>query len=836
MRILIILIIGLFPHVVLHAQNPVVFGTVKDIDSDQTIGFVTVYEKGTSNASESDIDGLYRLVVPIGQKTTLVFSRIGYNETEVNVPAMPSGAKHNINVQLTTQGTDIDIIIRSSRIEDLGMVREEVVELTKIPTATGNLESVLPHIALGTSSGTGGELSSQYNVRGGNYDENLVYVNDFEIFRPQLIRSGQQEGLTFPNIDLIRNLSFSSGGFEARYGDKLSSVLDIKYKRPEETKGSIGFSFLGASTHVEGSKKLGPNAYNKFRYLVGARYKTTRYVLGSLDTRGEYLPNFFDLQAYLTYNFTKDLQLGFISNINTSTYFFRPESRKTATGLINFAIQLESNFEGQEEDEFSNTMSGLSLTYIPERDRNPLYLKFLGSGFINKENEQFDILGDYTLSELEIDLGAEETGQTLGVLGSGLQQSYARNFLYSQIFNLEHKGGIELQSNSSDERTNFVQWSIKYQRESIEDDLHEWERLDSAGFSLPFDENAVRLSYFIDTDNVLNSNRFSSYLQNAFTNISDNAELKITGGVRASYWDLNKELVISPRVQLLYKPLNWSRDFSLKLAGGVYYQPPFYRELRRPDGTVNLNLKSQRSIHAVAGITYDFVWGNTSPTKFKLIAEAYYKKLDNLVSYEIDNVRIRYSGENDATGYIAGLDLRLNGEFVPGAESWINLSFLRARENLKDVQHKTFSDSTNVDTDFVPRPTDQFMTLSMFFQDYLPRNKNFKTHLNMTVGTGLPFGIKDNNQVLRNAFRFRAYHRVDIGFSYQLWSQDRRKKYSRSPFKFSKNAWVSLEVFNLMKVKNVASNTWIKTVGQRQYAIPNFLTSRRINIRFKFDL
>ncbi len=836
MRRSIVLIFFFFICISLYAQDPVIFGTILDLDTEKPVEFVTVYQKGTSNATESDIDGLYRLQIPVGQATTLVFSRIGYTETEVNVSAMPRSAKRNINVQMTTQNTDLGIVIRSSRIEDLGMVKEEVVELKKLPTATGNLESVLPHIALGTSSGSGGELSSQYNVRGGNYDENLVYVNDFEIFRPQLIRSGQQEGLTFPNIDLIRDLSFSSGGFEARYGDKLSSVLDIRYKRPEETKGSVGFSFLGGSAHVEGSKKLGANAYNKFRYLIGARYKTTRYVLGSLDTRGEYLPNFFDLQAYLTYNFTKDLQLGLISNVNTSTYFFRPQSRQTATGLVNFAVQLDSRFEGQEEDEFSNTMTGLSLTYIPERDRNPLYLKFLGSGFINKENEQFDILGDYTLSELEIDLGAEETGQTLGVLGSGLQQSYARNFLFSQVFNLEHKGGIELQSESAGERTNFIQWSVKYQRENIDDDLHEWERIDSAGFSLPFDENAVQLSYFIATDNTLNSNRWSSFLQNAFTNISDNAELKITGGVRASYWDLNKELIISPRVQLLYKPLNWEKDISIKLAGGVYYQPPFYRELRRPDGTVNLDLKSQRSIHAVAGITYDFLLGDISPKKFKLIAEAYYKKLDNLVSYEVDNVRIRYSGQNDASGYIAGIDLRMNGEFVPGAESWINLSFLKARETLNDVQHLSFSDGNSVETDFVPRPTDQFMTLSMFFQDYLPKNENFKTHLNLSVGTGLPFGIKDNNQIFRNAFRFRAYHRVDIGFSYQLWSQDRNKKYSRSPFKFSKNAWVSLEVFNLMRVKNVASNTWIKTVGNTQYAIPNFLTSRRINVRFKFDL
>ena len=602
---------------------------------------------------------------------------------------------------------------------------------------------------------------------------------------------------------------------------------------------TIGFSLLGASAHLEGSKKIGANAYNKFRYLLGARYKTTRYVLGSLDTKGEYIPNFFDIQSYLTYNFTKDLQLGLITNLNSSEYSFAPQSGKTATGLIDFALQLTTVFEGQEIDNFTNNMTGLSLTYIPERDKNPLFLKFLASGFINKENETFDIIGNYSLGQLEIDLGAEETGEQIAILGTGIQHAYARNFLYSQIFNAEHKGGLELQMGDDTDKTNFIQWSVKYQRENIEDDLLEWERLDSAGYSLPFTESSVELTQFINSVNVLNSNRLSAYLQNTFTDIgSDSRELKISAGVRASYWDLNNEFIISPRAQLLYKPLNWGRDISFRFATGLYYQPPFYREMRRPDGSVNTDLRSQRSVHVVGGITYDFLWKNVSKKKFKLITELYYKKLDNLVSYEVDNVRIRYSGENDATGYVAGIDIRLNGEFVPGAESWVNLSFLRAREKLNEVEH--LSRKINVPDAFpvndVPRPTDQFMTLSMFFQDYLPRNENFKMHLNFTVGSGLPFGIKDNNQVFRNPYRYRPYHRVDIGFSYQLWSSDWNKKYSRSPFTFAKNAWVSLEIFNLMKVSNVASNTWIKTIGNAQYAIPNFLTSRRINVRFKFDL
>ena len=824
----------------LAAQEAMVYGYINNTDTKAPVDFVTVFEKGSNNATETDQSGLYNLMIPAGKSATIIFSRIGYAEAEFKITPMPVGAKRNINVKLSPINADLEIVIRGSKAEDLGMIKEDVVQLKKLPSTTGNFESVLPHIALGTSSGTGGELSSQYNVRGGNYDENLIYVNDFEIFRPQLIRSGQQEGLTFPNIDLIRDLSFSSGGFQAKYGDKMSSVLDVKYKRPEETRGSVGLSLLGTSVHLEGSKKVGNDAYKKFRYLVGLRYKTNSYLLSSLDTKGEYTPNFTDIQSYLTYDISEDLQIGWIANYNRSQYNFVPRTRATASGLVDFNLQLSSTFEGQEEDEFSNAMSGLSLTYIPEKDDNPLYLKLLASAFVNKESERFDILGIYSLDQIETDLGSDEPGGVVATLGSGVQQNYARNFLFSKIYNAEHKGGIEFEKETDVGSTsNFIQWGAKWQREEIDDDLHEWERLDSAGYSLPYSETDVFVNFLLKSQNVFNSNRLSAYLQNTYSYINDGElELIIKGGARISYWDLNKETLISPRLQLLIKPTGWDSDFSFKLAGGVYFQPPFYRELRRPDGSVNFDLKSQRSIHLLAGLTHDFMIPSLSDKKFKIITEVYYKKLDNLVSYEVDNVRLRYSGENDASGYVAGVDFRINGEFVPGAESWINLSILKARESLDDVVHlrRDVGQTEAREVNDVPRPTDQFMTLAMFFQDYLPRNENFKMNLNFTVGTGLPFGLKDNNQTFRNTYRYKAYHRVDIGFSYQLWNEDWSKDSPRSPFKFSKNTWVSLEVFNLMGVQNVASNTWIKSVGNRQYAIPNFLTSTRINLRFKFDL
>ncbi len=823
------------------AQKAIVFGQVTDLDSGLPIDFATIYVDGTSNAVESDINGEFRILVIENKPCVLKFSRIGYIDASLDIAGMAAEAKRYVKVKLAPKSSDLGIVVTESRIEDIGMVREEVGELLRLPSASGNLESVLPSIALGTSAGTGGELSSQYNVRGGNYDENLVYVNDFEIFRPQLIRTGQQEGLSFPNIDLVRDLSFSSGGFESKYGDKLSSVLDIKYKRPEEMRGSIGMSFLGATAHLEGSTRLGANAYNKFRYLIGARYKTTKYILGTLDTKGEYLPDFTDIQAYLTYDITRSLQVGLLGNYNNSIYNFTPTERSTTLGLITRAIRFTSVFEGGEKDQFTNGTTGLSLTYVPVRKKNPLYMKLLLSNYSSSEEESFDILGFYRLAEIETGLGSDDFGNEVSVLGVGTQHSYTRNYLYNRIANVAHRGGIELQLPSADDviKSHFLQWGAKYQSELFDDRINEWERLDSAGYSLPIDTSGLTLSSNLKTENNISVNKASAFIQNSYNYRKEgHKELKITAGVRMSYRDVNEELLISPRFQFLYKPLSWSSEIAFKLSGGVYYQQPFYREMRRPDGTINLDLNSQKSVHLVAGIAYDFMWSRLSKKPFKLITEFYYKKLSDLVSYEVDNVRIRYSGANDSEGNVIGLDIRINGEFVPGAESWVNLSFLQARENILDVQHlrgNPDNPDEPLEVSNVPRPTDQFMTLSMYFQDYLPKNKNVKLYLNLAVGTGLPFGVKDDNQKYRNAFRYKPYHRVDIGFGYQLWKSEWLKKKPHHPLRFSRNAWLSLEVFNLLEVANVANNTWIKSITNVQFAIPNFLTSRRINLRLKFD-
>jgi hypothetical protein len=818
-------------------------GRLTDAMSAEPVELATVYLRGTTTATETDANGDWELAVPAGQSMVLVFSRIGYKEAVLDITPMPADAVRQLDMRLSPADASVEVLVQESRLEQGGMIREELSAMKLLPVATGNLESILPHIALGTSSGAGGELTSQYNVRGGNYDENLVYVNDFEIYRPQLIRAGQQEGLTFPNIDLVQNLVFSAGGFEARYGDKQSSVLDIRYKRPERFGGSAAASLLGGSAHLEGSVQPGTDPYKRLRYLAGIRYKTTRYLLGTLDVEGEYNPDFADVQAYLTYDLHRDWQLGCLLNYNRSNFYFVPSTRSTAFGLVNYALELFSEFEGQERDDFTTQLAGLSLTWLPDRERHPVFTKLLVSAYRSDENERFDIIGRYSLRQIESDLGSGDFGEVVAELGAGTQHQYVRNFLDAVVATAELKGGLELERPADSllaapQSSHFLQWGLKYQLEDIRDRINEWERLDSAGYSLPYDTARLLLYSVLKTQNRLSSRRLNAYFQDTYTWRNDSiGELKLSAGVRAAWWDLNREFFLTPRAQLLYKSLRSRRDISWRLAAGLYYQPPFYRELRNPQGLVNRDVLAQKSAHIVGGFTYDFFLGRLSPTRFRLIMEAYYKRLWDIVSYEIDNVRIRYEGANNATGYVTGVDLRLNGEFVPGVESWVNLSFLRARERLEGVAHRdrAVGQQDGVPVRYVPRPSDQLLTLSVFFQDYLPRNEHFKMNLSLFIGTGLPYGLKDDNRIFRNTYRFKPYHRVDIGFSLKVWDETWLAEKPRHPLRFGKASWLSLEIFNLMQVQNEASRTWIKTVFSQQFAIPNYLTGRRLNLRWRLE-
>jgi hypothetical protein len=814
-------------------------GQITDISGNLPIELVTIFFDGDNLPVESDQDGRYRITTASSGAGTLVFSRLGYDELKVSVSL--NNRVNTLDVQLTAIDADIEVTITDNRIDRAGTTTNNAEAIRLLPSTTGNLESVLPHIALGARSGSGGELTSQYNVRGGNYDENLVYVNDFEIFRPQLIRAGQQEGLSFPNIDLIRDLSFSSGGYESRYGDRMSSVLDIKYKRPEEFKGSLSGSLLGGSTHIEGSKVLGKSDYQKLRYLVGARYKTNRYLLGSLDTQGEYNPDFVDIQAYLTYDVTREIQIGLLSNYNRSDFNFIPRTRNTALGLIQESLQLTTIFEGEEDDSFRTGMVGASITYIPERERNPTFLKLLASTYRGVEEENIDIRGFYRLSQVEGDISSDNFGEEIAVLGTGTEHDFSRNRLFNTITNVELKGGLELQNRTDEGKSHFLQYGVKYQSELFDDRLNEWVRIDSAGFSLPFNPTQVLLDQVLKSENEIRSTKITGFIQDTYSNFHEGrSDLSLTVGTRFSYWDLPGVFNVSPRAQLLYKPASGSdgTGTTYKFSTGVYYQTPFYRELRRPDGTINTDIRPQRSLHFVGGLTKDFLWKKLSNKPFRFIAEAYYKSFSDLISYNVDNVRLRYSGENDATGSALGLDLRLNGEFVPGAESWFNLSYLRARESITDVQHQRRTPEGEVLlVDDVPRPSDQAFSMSIFFQDYLPANENIRVFLNLNFSTGLPFGLPDAeaNREFRNIFRFTPYRRVDMGFGLQLWKKEWLNEKPGHLLRSFDNAWLNLEVFNLLGVANQTSNTWIRTVFSQQFAVPDNLTNRRVNLKFRVD-
>jgi hypothetical protein len=831
MRNLFILLLLIFNLIVVQAQEVTIFGVVKDADEGLPLSGVKVMQKDGDAYVISDEQGQYSIKVQAASEITLFFTHISYNELEYKVNGLNKSGNRYVNIFMATTTLDLGVTVTAARIDDGGMVREAVSEFKVLPSASGNFESLLPSIALGVSAGSGGELSSQYNVRGGNYDENLVYVNDFEIFRPQLIRAGQQEGLSFPNIDLIRDVSFSSGGFEARYGNKMSSVLDVKYKRPDVFKGSISASLLGASAHIEGSKRLGANAYNKFRYLIGSRYKTNKYLLGSQEVKGEYVPNFTDVQTYLTYDFTKNLQLAFLGNYNTSNFDFIPVERTSTLGLLTNSLRFTTAYEGSEKDKFVHGLTGVSLNYIPQREKNPYFLKLLASRYSGSEQEKFDIIGYYRLSQIESNFSAESFGQEIALLGLGVQHRYARNYLYNQITNAEIKGGIEM---GQSKKLNFIEFGAKVQSEYFEDLINEWERIDSAGYSLPYTGKEVAISKVLKTKNILNNTKIDVFLQDEYSITSaSNNQIKLNAGVRFSHNQLGDQTFFSPRVAVNYIPA--SKKSTYRLAWGIYHQAPFYREFRQPNGILNTDQNTQRSMHFVAGLDRDFDWSSVSKKPFRLISEIYYKKFDDLVSYEADNVRISYSGKNDSKGYATGVDVRINGEFVKDAESWVNFSFLSTKEALYGVQHLQRKDTSTIQVDYVPRPTDRLFAASFFFQDYLPKNKNFKVNLNYSFGTGLPFGRKDDNTIYRNTFRYRNYQRLDIGFSYLIWDKTKKQNKPNHWLRRAENAWLSLDVFNLLGVENTASITWIKTITNTQYAINNNLTSRRISLRMRLD-
>ena len=794
-----------------HGFSQSISGTITD-EENKTIPSVNIAILNTSIGATSLNDGSYNMEVPANKSMIVAYSFIGYEIEKIRLPMLKRGQNYTLNIQLKAKNTLLnDVIVKDKKSRKVSFNRIKPKHVKILPGSQGGIEAILKTLP-GVSSAN--ELSSQYSVRGGNFDENLVYVNGIEVYRPFLIRAGQQEGLSFVNTDMVSSILFSAGGFEAKYGDKMSSVLDITYKRPRENIASLQLSMLGSSAHFEGASKNG-----RFSYLVGARHKTNEYVLNAMDTKADYIPKFSDLQTFINYELNTNWQISFLGNISKNEYTMIPENRDTEFGTLNEALKLTIFFEGKEVDKYETYFGALSTTYQPSTYLN---IQFTTSAFQTFEQENFDILGEYWLYQLENNLGSDDFGNIAFDRGVGKYINHARNSLNASVMNFSHKGNY----NNEDLK---VDWGLRAQKEEIEDKISEWNLIDSAFFNYPHpndnlggeaDPNQqIVMSELLKTQINLSSYRNSGYMQFS----KDINNITINAGTRGSYWTYNEELLLSPRATIAYAPL-WKKDIVFRAASGIYYQSPFYKELRTPEGTLNSNIKAQKSTHYVMGADYLFYsWGRP----FKWITEVYYKNLENLIPYKVDNVRIQYLANNLSNGYAKGIDMKINGEFVSGVESWASLSVMKTEEDIVG-DYITNADGSSSEAGFIPRPTDQRVNFSMFFQDYIPKNPNYKMHLNMVYGTGLSFG-PPNSEKHQDVLQIPDYRRVDIGFSAVL--KDENKKSRIKWLNAFNSIWVSAEVFNLLDINNTVSYLWVADITGRQYAVPNYLTARQLNTK-----
>jgi hypothetical protein len=772
-------------------------GYVHDADGSP-LELVVVQVKNTLAGAMTDEKGYYVLTVAPADSLILLYSCLGYNKAERILPSARTDIRLNVQMNAMTLSIgEVSVTASRRQINTMEYVNADKIKLIPDP-AGGSIESLVVTYA-GVSSSN--ELSSQYSVRGGSYDENIVYVNGLEVFRPLLIRSGQQEGLSFVNPDLTESVSFAAGGFEARYGDKMSSVLDITYKKPQALEGSASASLLGANAYVG-------NSAGRFTQVTGFRYKTSRSLLGTLDTNAEYEPVFIDLQTYMTYRLAPQWELNFLGNLASNNFRFIPHSRSTSFGTDKNIQEFSVNFEGQERDKFQTFFGAFTLKYNPNEHTE---IGLQASAFNSREEESYDISGSYWL-------GAKDTDETeASPLELGLYHEHARNRLNAGVINVGHYGSARTQSNT-------IQWGATVQTENINDRISEWERRDSAGYSLPHQEDGVYVVSNLYSNNELASARFSAYLQDVFKFRSPQGLFTLTGGLRGSYWTYNKEFILSPRASLGFIP-NANQNFTLRLAAGVYYQPPFYKELRRitqdkvGNNVIELNekLKSQRSIHFIAGGDYAF---RILDRNFKLTTELYYKKLDRLNPYTVDNVKIRYYGENCAQGYAAGVDIKFFGELVPKVDSWLSLSLMNARQTIRE-QIKA------------PLPNNPGYNLSLFFQDYFPGYERVKLNLRGILSGRLP--VTAPYQGYENGYYHTSpYRRIDVGMSFQL-AGGTDAIMDRGFFRHLKNIWIGVDMFNLFDISNVNSYLWITDVHERQFAVPNYLTGRQFNLRLIVD-
>lgn len=802
----ILLILFLFTTLVTDAvaQRCRIFGTVKDTEGNP-IELANVYIIGTSIGTSCNLQGEYSLSFESRDTLTVRYSMIGYETRKQHLTAPRDSLR--IDVILPSYGAMLgqaEVVGHSLQTGTTQKITP--VDTHQMPSTTGN--GVEEIIATQAGVSTHNELSSQYNVRGGSYDENCVYLNGIEVYRPMLVRSGQQEGLSIINPDMVKDIRFSSGGFEARYGDKMSSVLDITYKRPEKLEATANASILGAGAYVGWGNK-------NFSAMTSVRYKTTRYLLGALDTNGEYKPNFLDYQLVTSYHPNDKWSFDLLGNIADNHYNFIPADRHTSFGTMYDAKSFDVYFDGQEKDQFRTLFGSATLT----RHFSPhTFLALQFSSFTTKEAETYDIQGQYWLQE------ATDQSQ----LGVGTYLEHARNHLNARVYDI----GVRF---STKKANHTIQSGVDWKHEFIRERSIEWEMRDSMGYSLPHDPKGLHLIYSLRSHNDLTTNRIEAFGQDTWRYHANNGLWNVTGGIRFSYNTWNSEPLFSPRVSVGWLP-SVNDNWTVRFATGLYYQPPFYKEVRDTilingiaDVRLNRDIRSQRSIHFVAGADYTF---RVAGRPFKFTAETYYKALSHLIPYSVDNVRVVYYGRNMASGYATGLDLKVFGEFVPGTDSWLTFSLMKTSERL--------------DGQWLPRPTDQRFNINLYFTDYFPGTTRWAFTLKAAIAGGLPFGPPHTDRS-RQKFRAPAYKRLDMGLSYKILGDDTEaaeKRGLRSSYRYErkgfgnhiKNLWLGLDAFNLVGIRNVNSYYWITDITNTQYAVPNYLTGRQFNLRVTLEI
>lgn len=771
------------------AQDFTLTGRVVDEEQNPIeLATVSCLEQGKVTAT--NLKGEFKLSLKSTDSVVVKFSMIGYNARK-RVFRNPRG-RQRVEITLPSMAALGEIVVTEKRRQTSGTERLDIKDMKGVPTASGNAVEALIQQQAGVS--THNEMSSQYNVRGGSFDENSVYINNVEIYRPLLIRSGQQEGLSIINPDMVESIGFSTGGFEAKYGDKMSSALDITYRQPKKFEANASASLLGASAYVGIGRK-------KFSMSHGIRYKTNRYLLGSLDTDGEYRPNFLDYQTYISFKPNQRWSIDFIGNISENHYNFVPTDRETSFGTMEDVKSFRVYFDGQEKDIF-RTLFG-ALTISRQLGANTK-LSLLASAFHTKEQETYDIQGQYWLDDT----------QTSTNLGVGTYMEHARNYLTANV------ESFKLMLNHKTKR-HTIEGGFTYKLEHIEEHSREYEMRDSSGYSIPHSADRLDLIYSLNSRNTMDSHRLEGYIQDTykFTSGEENSTFyTLNYGIRFSNWSFNKETTVSPRASIAIIPA-FNNNMTFRLATGLYYQAPFFKELRDTTTVngatvvrLNNKIKSQRSIHFVAAFDYRF---KIKERPYKFTAEAYYKALSNIIPYNVNNVKVTYYGQNMGNGYAAGLDMKLYGEFVPGTDSWVTFSVMSTKQTINGRR--------------VPMPTDQRYSINLHFTDYFPGTERWKMTLRLAFADGLPFGAPHQGLEYQD-FRAPAYKRVDVGLSYRAYDNDDRKK--RSIFK---NIWLGIDCLNLFGISNVNSYYWVTDVTNQQYAVPNYLTGRQINGRVIFE-